>query len=156
KDLNRLAIHQRRAGKLAEALATHDRAIALRRALVLERPADPRYGMDHYRSDLARALASAGDVYSDLGRLAEPPASSRAALQEAGERVRLQPGQASYRADLGDAYIKLGAILTETGRWAEALEPYRRSAETLEALVRDQPNVPAYQYDLARAYAGTG
>jgi CHAT domain-containing protein len=108
-----LAIVQKSAGRLREAVSTGEEALARARA----------FGNMAVQAEVLNTI---GDAYRQLGDLA--------AAVERFESARDIATSIAYNGLLAQVTERLGAIEAARGRYAEAIDGYRRAAETYAAL----------------------
>ena len=98
-------------GRMAEAEASFQRAVGLRKAVARAHPEN-----GEYRSTEARSEGALGILYQTTGRLAEAEASFRRALGLEVEIAAAHPDVTEYRSSLAKTHITLGNLHQLTGR----------------------------------------
>ena len=127
-----------------DALAMHQRALALFEELAREAPADTELRGEVERSDAAIAL-----LLSSLGQKADALATAGRARAIAQDLAEADPADLGRRSDLGRAEYLYGDFLRDTPRAGEGLEALARARAIQEDLVRSNPSNQPFQLDLA-------
>jgi serine/threonine-protein kinase len=148
---NNLGNIQVELGRFDEAGATHDKALALRKALAEEEP-----DVQSALSDLSYSEHNLGWLDSKVGRIDSALAHYHRAAELREKALDLAPTRIHYRAELASTLKNLGWLTGSTGRKGEAREILRRAIDLLQQCVADQPNVVAYRSDLAQALVSLG
>jgi tetratricopeptide (TPR) repeat protein len=147
--LNNVANLHVSAGRLGEARAEMDRALALR-----ERSARDDGGRIGSRSDLALSHQNLGWLDSKTGRPESALAHYRKARGLREALAREAPDQEWRRTTLAQTCSNLGWMLASLRRRDEARECFVRARDIQEALVTRQPTYVSYRVDLAATYNG--
>jgi eukaryotic-like serine/threonine-protein kinase len=140
-------------GSTAESLATHRKALEIRRALAREDPSD----LDT-TADVGRSLIAIGILQSRLGRYDEAIAS----FEQAGSLLGGLAGSGSGPArdailgDLARCRYWGGYPLHRTGKMQEALAAYEEARAILARLAAAHPDDVEYQRLLAWCHNDTG
>jgi tetratricopeptide (TPR) repeat protein len=132
-------------------LAHHERALALREALVHDAPT-----VAAYRKDLADSLLLVGRLHADARRFPRAEPLLRRAVDVCEGLVRGQPDAYDYRECLARTLTQLGLLLSDTGRPAEALPHHSRAIDVQEGLLHENPDSPELMSLLAGWYNNRG
>jgi serine/threonine-protein kinase len=137
-------------GSKSEALAVHQKALAVRRELAGAPQADAET-----RADVARSLIAVALVQDALGDTTKALATYEEARDLA---VGLMADGPSDQAPalLALSHDGIGALLAKTGRSAEALAAYKQAQALREQLADAHPGVTQFQSDLAESYKNIG
>ena len=138
-------------GEEAGALRNHQRALALRQALVLSNPTDQL---------LQRELAFTHD---HLGDLMMQKGDSKAALEHASKALEIRKAVASRNPDgiaernsLGISYQNISGMMSRMGEWGAALDNAKRAAAVFEELLALNPSHANAQRNAAIGYKYLG
>ncbi len=139
--------------ELDQALASHLRALALRRELLAERPPSEDAGDAgrdaRLRSELATSHAYVGDVLAWMDDPAAALASYRQALRIDRRLAAEDPGNAEHRHRLVASYDRVGEMHSWMDDPDAALESYRQALELAEELVAADPHDARAQRSLS-------
>lgn len=123
-----LALALQKAGRLAEALTSYDRAIQLKpdyavahynRGIVLRDLGRPRMAIAAFERT-TQLMPGSAEVYCDLGYVLKEAGRIKAALQAYEQATRLKP-------DNPEGHYNLGVVLADLGRMNEALAAYEQA-----------------------------
>jgi eukaryotic-like serine/threonine-protein kinase len=138
-------------GRFDEARTTHEKALALRQGLDLDRPDDMTTLFD-----LSYSEHNLGWLDSKVGRPESALAHFRRAVALREKVINSTPKQVHFRAELASSLSNMGWVIASTGRKNEAREVYRRGVDELEKCVAEQPNVVSFRSNLAQTLYGLG
>ena len=124
------------AGRLAEAKAAYEKAVAVAQA--------SNNASEHYW-----ALVGLGDVAADEGSLPDARRAYEAALAIADSLTKAEPGNPSYERGLAVSQARIGDVLFAEGNLPGALAAYRASLDLFTELARYDPTNSRGQRDLA-------
>jgi eukaryotic-like serine/threonine-protein kinase len=142
----------KRGGKLPEAEAEFDMALAIVKRLVDANPADTRL-----RLNLANTYASLGELLSKAGRPAEAEAAFRSSQGACQTVVADRPNDTRTLLELGSIRRLIGWHLRESCRPNEAEVEYRAALASWEKLAdRDDPKSSGINNSLTSAYIELG
>src|SRR5262249_10955774 len=119
------------AARPREAEAAHREALALRKKLVEEFPAEAAY-----RNDLVWSHANLATLLWGAGRAKEAGAAHREALRHWEKLAADRPGALDYQVALGRGYWSLGAAVQKGGRPEAALSWYGKAVGSLEKVLQ--------------------
>jgi tetratricopeptide (TPR) repeat protein len=142
---NRLGRISQQLGRLAEAEAAYENALALHTALAEETPGEPRYRL-LVAGDLDRGLAQ---LYLDGNRFAEAEAPI---LQARQILEPLAPGHADdrdYQVALADCYGSLAQLWRSRNRVDQAERAFNDSLKVWQSLAREHPADVRFQNRIA-------
>ena len=122
-------------GRTAEALAEHQRALALREKLYAQYPGDARLPRD-----VAESLTKIGYIQNANGNYAAAADANRRAVALMSALVAKQPDNANDQQDLSSAYLIASLPLREIGRHEEALQNLRTSYSIIRRLADADPS----------------
>ena len=135
---NAQATNQNDRSKVAEILAAHRKALALREGLVREFPDDPEA-----RNNLGGTLNNLGVVLDETGPSAgRALAMYRRAVEQAEAAFARAPQVVLYGRYLGTQYSNVASTLRALGRHDEAILAYQRSVEHWRRMTHENPEVP--------------
>jgi serine/threonine-protein kinase len=137
-------------GSKPEALAAHQKALAVRRELADAPEADAAT-----QADVARSLLAIGWLQQRTGDVASALASYEEALRLA-EALANQCADNPLQPVQGSAHQRVGQLLADTGKPAGALASFERALAIWQKLADAHPDVKRFQSDLATAYVGIG
>jgi tetratricopeptide (TPR) repeat protein/tRNA A-37 threonylcarbamoyl transferase component Bud32 len=138
-------------GARREALAAHQRSLALRETLAAAEPANQRL-----QASLARSHVWTGRALREVGRLDEAARSVGRGLAIEEVLVRDHPTNTQYKGELAWSLHNLGLTRGQMGRADEAVRLLERSAAIREDLARVEPANPRRQSDLAQCQTELG
>ena len=138
--LNNLSIRFSALGRLEEALAAIEEAVALYRAFGTAIP-------DAFRPDLAAALNNLSQHFSDLGRWEEALAAIEEAVTIRRDLAAADPD--AFRPDLAAALTNLSKHFSDLGRWEESLAAIEEAIEFYRDLADARPD--AFSPDLSES-----
>ncbi len=127
-----------------DALAMHQRALALFEDLAREAPADAQRRREVERSSLAIAM-----LLSSLGEMSEALAAAGRARAIAQDLAAAAPSDIGCQSDLARAEYICGGFLRSTPGAGEALEALERARAIQEGLVSRYPSNEQFQLELA-------
>jgi serine/threonine protein kinase len=149
---SRAAAIQARLGRLPEAQASSDRALAL-----LDEAAGLHPDADGLALARAECLNGRGRLLTQRGAPAAAERACRAVVAALEPLLARHPDEPRYRYELARAFDQLGGLYHEDRtRLGEAATPFGRAVEHLTALSAADPGEPRYQYSLGHARAGQG
>lgn len=134
-----LGVVQLGLGRAAEALASHERALAIYERLAKDDPST----IDH-RLHLAMTYNSLGVQHGRSNRPAESLASYNRALAIHERLVREVPSVSNLHEELARTYFNIGNLHARADQEANALDAYQRALPIRERLAKDHPESPAY------------
>lgn len=151
--MNRVALSQREAGKLAEAADNHLDAAQMLQEFYKKRPdsvveADVRHFIARCRLGLGETLTRVPERHKTAGTNLDFAVAQWEKLATAYSKSPV------YREYLGLAYQSRAQLRADTGLADEARKDFERSRELLEACVQEFPDMPALRGDLGRTYLG--
>jgi serine/threonine protein kinase len=138
-------------GDQLAALASYERALAIRQKLADDNPADTQF-----QSDLARSHNNIGAVLSTTGKSAEAVASYGKAVAIGQKLADASPAVTGYRSDLAASHDNIGILLSTTGKPSEALASLHQALAIRQKLADANPAVTQFQRDLARGHFSVG
>ncbi len=142
------AVHQE-AGKRAEALVAHRKALAVYQTLPeAGLYPQPGYGPTFGLQLQAITYMSIGIALADSGKVAEGIESFRKVSDILQKLADANPANASVQQDLARSYGNSGVACVRMGQLSEALEVSRKGLAISQKLVDDNPAVTAFQYGL--------
>ena len=139
------------AGRLDEALASFQQALAIEEPLAKANPT-----ITQYQDFLANHHVGIGRVLSRMGHRDEAVAAFRRGVDVREALARANPTMPGYQSDWAGGLNDLGNRLFEAGRNAEALAAYRRALEIEEPVAKANPKVFQYQNYLAYHHSNIG
>jgi tetratricopeptide (TPR) repeat protein len=138
-------------GRPAEALASCERALAIRREL-----ADAHPGLLQCRSELAQSYNNIGYMLHVTGRSAEALAAFGRSLVIRRELADANPNITEFQYQLARSHDLIGWLYRQTGKPAQALAAFERAITILSRLANDHPSVIVFPRNLALCYGHTG
>jgi serine/threonine-protein kinase len=138
-------------GRLDEAEASFQEALALERPLVEEVP-----NSSAETRELGTLLNDLGLLYFQRRRLQQAQHTFDEALAVCEERARQHSEDPDNRKLIAQTCHRLAAVHRVADRPQQAEDFSRRALQTQQALVRDFPKVADYQYGLATIWQGRG
>jgi serine/threonine-protein kinase len=133
-------------GRAADALAEHEKSLALMEGLVRQNPQ-----VTDLRRQLGRSHFDRGHARLDLGQMAGALESFTAACDIRRALVKSNPESTAYRMDLASSLINSCEPLSKLGRKAEALEAARESVAIYRTVVAQTPKVASFRASLAHS-----
>ena len=124
----------RRSGRLAEASAAFERAMALTREVIERDPSNP-----FYVADLAACHAFLGRVHEMRKSFEAALGEYRADVDINKRLVEAEPGNGSWRGFLADALTNEGRVLMELGRLDDALARHESALELRQRALDSDP-----------------
>jgi tetratricopeptide (TPR) repeat protein len=138
-------------GRPAEALASCERALAIRREL-----ADAHPGLLQCRSELAQSYNTIGYMLHVTGMSAEALAAFERSLAVRRELADVNPNITEFQFQVSRSHEYIGWVYRQTGKSAEALAAFERAITILSHLANDHPSVIVFPRTLALCYSHTG
>jgi serine/threonine-protein kinase len=138
-------------GKSAEALASFERALAIRQKL-----ADAHPDVTQFWSDLGTGYHNIGYLLETTGKPTEALNLYERALVIRQKLADANPGITRFQSDLALSYQVMGYQLLLAGKSAEALPAYKRGLAIRQKLADANPNVTDFQYDLSHSHQTMG
>jgi tetratricopeptide (TPR) repeat protein len=139
-------------GRLAEAEAAYQQALALLAPLAAQDPHEPRY-----RQTMARIhFAGIGALHGINQRYAEAEEETRAGLAILEPLAGEYPETAEYQEDLADCYNNLGVMCYDTHRFDQAETAHGNSLRIRTQLAGAQPGTARYRFRLAGSHNNLG
>jgi serine/threonine-protein kinase len=138
-------------GKPVEALAAHEKALAIKQKLTDASPA-----VTQFQSDLAMSHHNIGILFSKTGRPVEALTAYEKARHINQMLADANPAVTEFHRQLGVNEKTIGGLLWEMGRRAEALAAYERAQGIYQKLANDNPAVTDFQLMLADIHNGIG
>ena len=108
-------------GKLAEAQAAFEEALAISRRLAEQDPSNAGW-----QSDLAAAHSRVGGVLEAQGKLTEAQAAYEEALAISRRLAEQDPSNAGWQSGLAAAHNRVGGVLEAQGKLTEAKAEHGR------------------------------
>jgi serine/threonine-protein kinase len=130
-------------GKPVEALAVHQKSLAIREKLAATEPADTGYQLE-----LSWTYNDIGHALRASGKPAEALEAHRKALAIAHKLADDKPAVARIQMNLAGTYNNIGLILSRLGQPSEALEAQSKALPIRQRLVDANPAVSDFQGDL--------
>ena len=134
-------------GRPAEAEAEYREALAIRRKLVDDNPADTEF-----RNRLAVSHNNLGILLSQTGKPSEAEAEYREALAIRRKLADDNPAVTDFRSGLAQSHNSLGSLLAETGKLAEAEAEFRGALAVFQKLADEDPAITDYRSRLAGSH----
>ncbi len=134
-------------GLTTEAIAAHDKAVAL-----LETLAGEHADQAAYRADLAVCLNNRALALGRAGRTDEAVQSLRRAITLQKQLAAEDPRTTRYEAELALSHSNLGTLQRETGAMQDAETSFRRAVQLGERLAARAPHDVSVARNLAAAY----
>jgi serine/threonine protein kinase/tetratricopeptide (TPR) repeat protein len=131
-------------GRMPEAVAAGDQAVALARELVAEMPDDPRH-----LTVLARALMVSGQSARFEERMEDAATTLQEAVETYDQALTVFAGHPELRQQLGESLGQLAYALPDDPD--RALVATTRSYEVCDGLTQDFPESPVFHVSLALA-----
>ena len=149
-NLYNIALIRKQVGKFEASLVADLAALALRRQLAAEYPAEPEY-----RFEVAASLGNLGASYNDLKHdFAAAVASKREAESLLAELESRCPDMAKYSEYLSRTRSNLANSLSILGRIEEWVRVYHSAEPYLARRVRTEPGLVQARVDLALNLVG--
>jgi tetratricopeptide (TPR) repeat protein len=139
------------AGKVQEALAANDKAVATLRELAEAAPTAAKP-----QSELATCLTFRGMILFELGRWAEEFAAEDEARRTLEKLVEANPTVLRFQFSLGYDYNNMGSTSFDEGKPAEALASLEKGRPFVQRLADTHPAAAQFQRLLATIYANIG
>ena len=136
---------------LSDALASYEKAHAMRRALLERNPADAGQ-----RRLLAHNYRALGDLRWQTNEQAESLKNSEAALGLYTELLAAEPGSAELRLGLGRAHHDIGVTLSSNEKFAESIAHLQKAIDAAEEVRRQSPGSVAALRLLADSHKRMG
>jgi serine/threonine protein kinase/tetratricopeptide (TPR) repeat protein len=140
-----------RIGSREEALAVHEKALAIRQQL-----ADASPAVTDYQRDLALSHTLIADLLWRTGKTKEALESHQKALAIRQKLADANPTVAQDQYSLVSSQINIAWLASQTGGTREALECYRKTLAIQQKLVDANPTVAEYQRVLASIHGSIG
>jgi serine/threonine protein kinase/tetratricopeptide (TPR) repeat protein len=137
--------------KPAEALASVEKALAIRQTL-----ADANPSVTNFQRDLASSHHNIGSQLWLTGKPAEALASYEKALAIRQTLADANPSVTQFQLDLASSHIDIGFHLSQTGKPAEALASVEKALAIQQKLADANPSVTQFQRELADSHAAVG
>jgi serine/threonine-protein kinase len=137
-------------GDKKEALAVHQKALALRRELAAASGADVEE-----RLEVARSLKAVGNLQKELGDNAGALATHEE-QRELAERLEAEDPTDVVRAALAQSHSSIAFAYRYTAKTAEALEEYQKALAIQQKLADANPAVTDFQRDLSSTHYSIG
>ncbi len=135
----------RQLDSMKDALAVHQRALALFEDLAREAPTDAEL-----RREVERSHAAIAILLSSLGQKAEALAATERACSIAKELAEADPADSGRQSELAWAEYLRGGFLCDNSRVGEGLNALERARMILEDLLRTSPAEQRFQLELAQ------
>jgi tetratricopeptide (TPR) repeat protein/tRNA A-37 threonylcarbamoyl transferase component Bud32 len=138
-------------GSKPEALAVHQKALAVRRELAADPRAEPET-----KADVAQSLIAVGNMQDATGDTTGSLAvyeEARAILQKLTD---LHPAVTQFLRDLARSHGNIGNVLSRTGKLAEALAAHEQARALRQKLADANPAVTGFQSALASSHEDIG
>ncbi len=142
---------QLKLGHQAEAMASYTEAVAIRRKLAEDRPADAKF-----RDDLADTHRKIGTVQLRAGRVAEAQASFEQAIEIRRKPVKGSDSDVQLRRELAATYDRIAVEQRQAGQVADALRTNRACLTLRRKLAEEHPEFARLGLELGRTYSGIG
>jgi tetratricopeptide (TPR) repeat protein len=138
-------------GKSVEALAAHQKSLAIQQKL-----ADANPSVTEFQVALSNSHNNIGRLLSDTGRPAEALEAHGQALAILQKLAEANPADATIQMHLAGTYNHFGLVLSQTEKPQGALEAQRKALAIRQRLAEASPAVTQYQNDLAWCYDQIG
>jgi serine/threonine-protein kinase len=138
-------------GSIAEALATHGKALEVRRTLAREATSDSAS-----KADVGRSLIAIGTLLEKTGRTDEALAAFEEARSALLGLAGSGAGGDAIRGDIARSYYGSGWTYSVTAKIRQAMAAYEAGREIGEELVAAHPDVVEYRRILAWSYNDIG
>ena len=151
KSHNNIGILRSELGRRAEAMASYEKALAIRERLVREFPT-----VTQFQSDLARSHHNIGALQSEVGRPAEAMASYELSRAIRERLVREDPLVTQFQEELAASHHNIGQLQDQLGQPRQSLASYEKAFAIQQRLACENPTVSKHRSHLATSHHSIG
>jgi tetratricopeptide (TPR) repeat protein len=138
-------------GRMAEALESYQKALAVRELLVREKPLDVQL-----QSDVAWSRFAIGNLRAGAGRTSEALDFYGNALAIQETLVRKNPSAIWFRRDLAISNNAIGDLKRVGAKPVDALESLQKALSIQERLAHENRSIVVFQSDLSKSHNDIG